>query len=54
MILPSLLLAILIIGYPVFDLGWTSMQDVSRFGKLMGFSGLKIFVVLFWVPLFYA
>ena len=54
MILPSLLLAVLIIGYPVFDLGWTSMQEVSRFGKLMGFSGLKNFAEVFSDPLFYA
>lgn len=54
MILPSLLLAVLIIGYPVFDLGWTSMQEVSRFGKLMGFSGLKNFSEVFADPLFYA
>ena len=37
MILPGLALAVAIIGYPIFDLAWTSMQDVSRFGKLTGF-----------------
>ncbi|MDB5522457.1 MAG: sugar transporter, permease protein [Rhizobium sp.] len=54
MILPSLLLALLIIGYPVIDLAWTSMQDVSRFGKLMGFTGFANFAEVFADPLFYA
>lgn len=53
MILPSLLLAMLIIGYPVIDLAWTSLQDVSRFGKLMGFSGFANFAEVFSDPLFY-
>ncbi|TCM64539.1 sugar ABC transporter permease [Rhizobium sp. BK068] len=54
MILPSLLLAMLIIGYPVVDLAWTSMQEVSRFGKLIGFSGFANFTEVFADPLFYA
>ena len=34
MIVPSLLLAAAIIGWPIIDLAWTSTQEVSRFGRL--------------------
>ncbi len=54
MILPSLVLAILIIGYPVVDLAWTSMQRVSGFGQLRGFDGLANYNQVFSDPLFYA
>ncbi|MDG4895614.1 sugar ABC transporter permease [Mesorhizobium sp. WSM4976] len=54
MILPSFLLAMSIIGYPILDLAWTSMQEVSRFGKLMGFIGLANFAEVFRDPLFYS
>jgi multiple sugar transport system permease protein len=54
MILPSLVLAMLIIGYPVVDLAWTSLQEVSRFGKMMGFIGLANFAEIFNDPLFYS
>ena len=54
MILPSLLLAILIIGYPIIDLAWTSMQQVSGFGQLRGFAGLANYNQVFNDPLFYA
>lgn len=53
MILPGLALAIAIIGYPIFDLGWTSMHDVSRFGKLTGFNGGENFAEVFADPLFW-
>ncbi len=53
MILPGLLLAIFIIGYPVLDLANTSLQEVSRFGKLRGFTGLDNFSEVFSDPLFY-
>ncbi len=53
MILPSLALAVLIIGYPILDLAWTSMQEVSRFGKLQGFIGWENFAEVFADPLFY-
>ena len=53
MILPSLLLATLIIGYPIIDLAWTSMQEVSRFGQLRGFNGWANFADVFSDPLFY-
>lgn len=53
MVLPSLVLAIGIIGYPILDLAWTSMQEVSRFGKLQGFVGWENFGEVFGDPLFY-
>lgn len=54
MVLPSLLLAAGIIGYPILDLAWTSMQEVSRFGKLQGFVGWENFAEVFGDPLFVA
>ena len=53
MILPSLLLAILIIGYPVVDLAWTSLHEVSRFGQTRGFDGLANYADVLSDPLFY-
>ncbi|MBN9307947.1 MAG: sugar ABC transporter permease [Devosia sp.] len=53
MILPSLLLAMFIIGYPIIDLAWTSLQQVSRFGQLRGFNGFDNFAEVFGDPLFY-
>ena len=53
MILPSLALAMFIIGYPIIDLGWTSLQEVSRFGQLRGFAGLDNFAEVFSDQLFY-
>jgi multiple sugar transport system permease protein len=53
MILPGLLLAMFIIGYPVLDLANTSLQEVSRFGKLQGFTGLDNFAEVFADPLFW-
>jgi multiple sugar transport system permease protein len=53
MILPGFLLAIFIIGYPVLDLANTSLQEVSRFGQLRGFTGFDNFSEVFSDPLFY-
>lgn len=53
MILPSLALAVVIIGYPVVDLAYTSTQEVSRFGKMMGFIGSANYAEVFADPLFY-
>lgn len=53
MILPGLVLAVAIIGYPIVDLAWTSMQDVSRFGKLTGFNGGANYAEVFGDPLFW-
>ena len=54
MIVPSLVVAMAIIGYPIFDLAWTSTQEVSRFGKLTGFVGWENFAEVFADPLFWA
>ena len=53
MILPSLALAMFIIGYPIIDLAWTSLQEVSRFGQLRGFAGVENFAAVFGDQLFY-
>src|SRR5690606_23641209 len=53
MILPSLALAMFIIGYPIIDLAWTSLQEVSRFGQLRGFTGFDNFAEVFRDQLFY-
>jgi len=53
MILPSLALAMFIIGYPIVDLAWTSLQEVSRFGQLRGFTGFDNFAEVFTDQLFY-
>lgn len=54
MILPSLILAMFVIGYPVVDLAFTSMQEVSRFGQLRGFIGFENYAEVFSDPLFYS
>ena len=53
MILPGLALAILIIGYPIYDLGYASLHEVSRFGQLRDFNGFNNFRDVFEDPLFY-
>jgi multiple sugar transport system permease protein len=53
MILPSLVLAFVIIAYPIIDLGWTSLQEVSRFGQLRGFDGMVNFRDVLTDQLFY-
>jgi multiple sugar transport system permease protein len=52
LILPSLLLAFWIIGYPIYDVAHTSVHAVSRFGKVQGFAGLANFEKLFADPIF--
>lgn len=54
MILPSFALAMLIIGYPIIDLGWSSLQEVSRFGRPLGFAGFANYAEVFDDPLFYS
>lgn len=54
MIVPSLIMAMLIIGYPIIDLAFTSSQEVSRFGKMTGFAGWDNFAAVFEDPLFWA
>lgn len=53
MILPSLVLAVTIIGYPILDLAFTSTQEVSRFGQLRGFAGAENFIDVFDDALFW-
>jgi multiple sugar transport system permease protein len=53
LIAPSLLLALFIIGYPVFDLVRTATHEVNRFGQLRDFIGMAHFAGLFADPLFW-
>ena len=52
LIAPSLLLALFIIGYPVFDLIRTATHEVNRFGQLRDFIGFGHFAELFADPVF--
>lgn len=52
LIAPSLLLAIWIVGYPVWDLADMSLHAVNRFGRIGPFAGLGNFAKLFAHPLF--
>ncbi|MDX6748685.1 sugar ABC transporter permease [Geminicoccaceae bacterium 1502E] len=54
MILPSVLLALWIIGYPILDVTRTSLHAVTRFGQLRGFVGLDNFIALLDDPVFLA
>ena len=51
MILPSVALAIWIIGYPIYDVAHTSLHDVNRFGQVRGFAGLANFEALWADPI---
>jgi multiple sugar transport system permease protein len=53
LIAPSLLLALFIIGYPIFDLVRTATYEVNRFGQLRDFIGLGHFADLFADPVFW-
>src|SRR5918995_3209129 len=53
LIAPSLLLALFIIGYPVFDLVRTATHEVNRFGQLRDFIGMAHFAGLFADELFW-
>jgi len=53
LIAPSLLLALFVIGYPVFDLVRTASHEVNRFGQLRDFIGLAHFAGLFADALFW-
>ncbi len=52
--LPSLLLAAVVIFWPVWDLLQISTHDVSRFGQLRDFTGFANFTELFADPDFFA
>ena len=53
LILPSLLLAFWIIGYPIYDLANMSLHTVTRFGQLKDFAGFGNFSKLVAEPLFF-
>jgi multiple sugar transport system permease protein len=46
LILPSILLVLLLFGYPIFDIARTSLHDVTRFGMLRAFVGLENYEIL--------
>jgi len=52
LILPSLLLALFVISYPLYELINLSLSDVNRFGKVRGYIGLENFTYIFEDPLF--
>ena len=52
LIAPSLILALFIISYPIFNIVYQSMHDVSRFGAIRGFNGLENFYNVFSDPVF--
>src|SRR6516164_3362950 len=52
LILPSLVLAFWIIGYPIVDLANMSLHAVNRFGQIKGFTGFANFSQLVAEPLF--
>ena len=52
LILPSLLLALFVISYPLYELINLSLSDVNRFGKVRGFIGLENFTYIFEDQLF--
>ena len=52
LILPSLLFAFWIIGYPIFDVTRTSIHDVNRFGQVKEFVGLANYTKLLADPIF--
>jgi multiple sugar transport system permease protein len=54
MILPSIALALWIIGYPIWDVARSSVHAVNRFGQLREFVGLANFQALFADPIFQA
>ena len=54
MILPSLLLAFWIIGYPIYDVIMAATHEVNRFGKLKDFVGTGNFATLAADPIFWA
>lgn len=54
MILPSLLLAFWIIGYPIYDVVMAAVHEVNRFGKLKDFVGFGNFATLAADPIFWA
>src|ERR1700742_1086603 len=54
LIAPSLVLALFIISYPIFNIVWQSLHEVSRFGAIRDFTGLENFTTVFSDPVFLA
>ena len=54
LIAPSLLLALAVIGYPLYEILRLSVADVSRFGQVRGFVGTANFARIFADPVFMA
>ncbi|RDK02760.1 carbohydrate ABC transporter permease [Paraburkholderia lacunae] len=54
LIAPSLVLALFIISYPIFNIVWQSLHEVSRFGAIRDFTGLQNFYTIFGDPAFLA
>ena len=54
LIVPSLALALFIIGYPLYNIVFQSVHEVSRFGLIRGFCGLDNFRKVFADPIFVA
>ena len=54
LILPSLALALFVIGYPLYNIVFQSVHAVSRFGLIRGFCGLDNFRQVFADPVFRA
>ena len=52
LVLPSLVLAIAVIGYPLYEIVRLSVSDVSRFGQIRGFVGAANFARVFADPVF--
>jgi len=52
LIVPSLVLALFIISYPIFNIVYQSLHDVSRFGQIRGFSGWQNFYNVLDDPMF--
>jgi multiple sugar transport system permease protein len=52
LIAPSLILALFIISYPIFNIVWQSVHEVSRFGAIRDFTGLENFHTIFTDPAF--
>ncbi len=50
LIAPSLILALFIISYPIFNIVYQSVHDVSRFGAIRDFNGLQNFYTVFEDP----
>jgi multiple sugar transport system permease protein len=53
MVLPSLLLAFWIIGYPIYDVVMAATHEVNRFGRLRDFVGVGNFQTLAADPIFW-